>query len=156
MMVIMAKYSKVCYVCCSVIALLGPDTTPREVMAPNAPTGVLYEEDDADFVGGEAQSKTSNGELPTAAAVSAGEPEVADAATKSDSAEKKPYRMRIVWRNVALLGYLHLAALYGVYLMFSSAKLLTSVYGKILLGLVTYTMQLHSFFYPFGFNVLSN
>lgn len=41
-----------------------------------------------------------------------------------------PFKAQIVWRNVVLMAYLHLAALYGMYLMFSSAKLSTSITGE--------------------------
>lgn len=43
----------------------------------------------------------------------------------------KPERV-IVWRNVILFLYLHAAALYGVYLVFTSAKILTSLFGNYL------------------------
>lgn len=39
---------------------------------------------------------------------------------------------RIVWRNVAIMGYLHAVALYGVYLCFSSAKWQTVVAALLL------------------------
>ena len=42
----------------------------------------------------------------------------------------KPRHEQIVWRNVVLMAYLHLAALYGVYLCFTSAKWKTSALGK--------------------------
>lgn len=35
----------------------------------------------------------------------------------------------IVWRNVILFAYLHLAALYGVLLIFTSAKIATTIFG---------------------------
>jgi len=41
---------------------------------------------------------------------------------------KQPYR-KIVWRNVILFSYLHLAALYGVLLIFTSAKIATTIFG---------------------------
>ncbi|XP_025199049.1 acyl-CoA Delta(11) desaturase-like [Melanaphis sacchari] len=46
----------------------------------------------------------------------------------------KPYRYQrqIVWRNVALFVYLHIAALYGAYLMFASAKIATSIWAILL------------------------
>ena len=43
---------------------------------------------------------------------------------------KEKYEMRIVWRNVILFAYLHLAALYGAYLLFTSAKLMTAAFGE--------------------------
>jgi len=42
---------------------------------------------------------------------------------------KKQPNQAIVWRNVVLFSYLHLAALYGLVLMFTSAKITTSVFG---------------------------
>ena len=43
---------------------------------------------------------------------------------------KEKYKVRIVWRNVIVMMYLHLAALYGVYLLFTSAKLMTAAFGE--------------------------
>ncbi|XP_076673441.1 acyl-CoA Delta-9 desaturase-like [Andrena cerasifolii] len=40
---------------------------------------------------------------------------------------KEKYEVRIVWKNVIGFAYLHLAALYGLYLAFTSAKLITVV-----------------------------
>jgi stearoyl-CoA desaturase (delta-9 desaturase) len=42
------------------------------------------------------------------------------------------YRREIVWPNVVVHAYLNMAALYGVYLMFTSAKILTGVWGMYL------------------------
>jgi hypothetical protein len=39
------------------------------------------------------------------------------------------YRREIVWPNVVLHLYINVAALYGAYLIFSSAKILTTVWG---------------------------
>lgn len=44
--------------------------------------------------------------------------------------EKKKFKAQIVWKNVAYLGYFHLAALYGLYLALTSAKLATILFGK--------------------------
>lgn len=38
----------------------------------------------------------------------------------------------IVWRNVILFAYLHLAALYGILLIFTSAKVFTTIFGMLL------------------------
>ncbi|XP_035224700.1 stearoyl-CoA desaturase 5-like [Stegodyphus dumicola] len=46
------------------------------------------------------------------------------------SRESSP--VKIVWRNVILFAYLHLAALYGLYLMFVSAKWQTNVFAFFL------------------------
>lgn len=43
---------------------------------------------------------------------------------------EKKYELQIVWRNVILFIYFHIAALYGVYLMFTSAKLATIIFSK--------------------------
>ncbi|CAK9795429.1 Acyl-CoA Delta-9 desaturase [Anthophora quadrimaculata] len=42
---------------------------------------------------------------------------------------KHQYKRRIVWRNVIIFGYLHIGALYGLYLIFTSAKLLTTLFA---------------------------
>lgn len=44
--------------------------------------------------------------------------------------EEVPYKRQIVWKNVVLFIYLHLAALYGLYLVFTSAKMNTLIFGK--------------------------
>lgn len=44
--------------------------------------------------------------------------------------EKEIYKRRIVWRNVAIFSGLHIGAIYGVYLALTSAKLLTTLFGK--------------------------
>jgi stearoyl-CoA desaturase (Delta-9 desaturase) len=44
---------------------------------------------------------------------------------------RKRHHQAIVWRNVMLFGYLHLAALYGVLLMFTSAKIATTIFGML-------------------------
>lgn len=37
----------------------------------------------------------------------------------------------LVWRNILLFAYLHAAAVWGAWLMLSSAKLYTSAFGKL-------------------------
>lgn len=74
-------------------------------MAPNItsiPTGVLHEQDD----------EISMREIP---------PEV----SKPDNR-----KLQLVWRNIILFAYFHLAALYGLYLVFVSAQWKTTVLGK--------------------------
>lgn len=44
--------------------------------------------------------------------------------------EKQPHQP-IVWRNVILCSLVHLGALYGVYLAFTSAKITTTVFGTL-------------------------
>lgn len=48
--------------------------------------------------------------------------------TTLKKAEKR--RLKLVWRNIIAFGYLHLAALYGAYLMIASAKWQTIVFGE--------------------------
>ena len=45
---------------------------------------------------------------------------------------KEKYQRRIVWRNVIVFTYLHLGAFYGVYLIFTSAKLMTTAFAFLL------------------------
>nr|XP_012142137.1 PREDICTED: acyl-CoA Delta(11) desaturase-like isoform X3 [Megachile rotundata] len=42
--------------------------------------------------------------------------------------DKQKYVRRIVWRNVIIFIYLHLAAVYGLYLVFTSAKFATTLF----------------------------
>lgn len=44
--------------------------------------------------------------------------------------EKEIYKRHIVWRNVMILSSLHIGAIYGIYLTLTSAKLLTTLFGK--------------------------
>uniref|UniRef100_A0A182SEU0 Uncharacterized protein n=1 Tax=Anopheles maculatus TaxID=74869 RepID=A0A182SEU0_9DIPT len=44
-------------------------------------------------------------------------------------AEKR--KIKLVWRNVIAFGYLHLAAVYGAFLMLTSARLYTIAFGKL-------------------------
>ncbi|XP_053597383.1 acyl-CoA Delta-9 desaturase [Microplitis demolitor] len=48
------------------------------------------------------------------------------------TSSKPVYKREIVWFNVAVFSLLHIGALYGAYLMFSSAKLLTTFYAFVL------------------------
>ncbi len=43
----------------------------------------------------------------------------------------KEYKLKLVWRNIILFVYLHVAALYGAYLALTSAKLLTDIWGRL-------------------------
>ncbi|CAH1726336.1 acyl-CoA Delta-9 desaturase-like [Aphis gossypii] len=45
---------------------------------------------------------------------------------------RKQHHQAIVWRNVMLFGYLHLAAVYGVVLMFTSAKIATTIFAILM------------------------
>jgi len=49
-------------------------------------------------------------------------------------AEKRP--LQLVWRNILLFGYLHLAAVYGGYLFFAKAKWATVFFCKYLYGVL--------------------
>lgn len=42
------------------------------------------------------------------------------------------FKPTIVWRNVVIMGYLHAAAAYGLYLCFTSAMIKTSILGESL------------------------
>lgn len=50
---------------------------------------------------------------------------------KQQSGETEVFKPAIVWRNVFLMAALHIAALYGLYLAFVSAKWQTSVLGNV-------------------------
>lgn len=39
-------------------------------------------------------------------------------------------KMKLVWRNILAFAYVHIAAIYGLWLMFTSAKLVTGAFGK--------------------------
>ncbi|XP_037930479.1 acyl-CoA Delta(11) desaturase-like [Teleopsis dalmanni] len=47
---------------------------------------------------------------------------------KLKKAEKR--KLKLVWRNIIAFGYLHLAALYGAWLLITSAKWQTIGFGK--------------------------
>ncbi|GIX90497.1 stearoyl-CoA desaturase 5 [Caerostris darwini] len=49
-----------------------------------------------------------------------------------DDDSKSKHVVKIVWRNVVLFAYLHLAAIYGVYLMFTSSMWQTNVFTFIM------------------------
>lgn len=77
-------------------------------MPPNATneiTGVLNEDDAETFDGGLSKD-----------------------ITPLKKAEKR--KLKLVWRNILLFGYLHLAALYGAWLCLSSAKWPTVFFGR--------------------------
>nr|BBF94998.1 acyl-CoA Delta(11) desaturase [Orthetrum albistylum] len=74
----------------------------------SSPTGVLFEEDLVDVKNGGVKQ------------------------TKKVESNPPKYKREIVWRNVILFGYLHIAAVYGFYLMLTSAKVLTIVWAVLL------------------------
>lgn len=94
---------------------MAPNMTKRPVGAPS----VLFNEDDSE------PSVVDEGN------------QIAEGETVENN-KYKPYRYQrqIVWRNVALFVYLHIAALYGAYLMFASAKIATSIWGNLKLFLL--------------------
>ncbi|XP_054265594.1 acyl-CoA Delta-9 desaturase-like [Macrosteles quadrilineatus] len=57
-----------------------------------------------------------------------GEKPLTDNFSENYEGEKK-FKAQIVWKNVAYLGYFHLAALYGLYLALTSAKLATILFA---------------------------
>lgn len=80
-------------------------------MAPNittSPTGVLFENDIETVVAPSVELKNDNAK------------------------PREKYRRKLVWRNIILFVYLHLAAVYGAYLMLASAKILTAVFATLL------------------------
>lgn len=87
---------------------MAPNMTKRPVGAPSA----LFNEEDSE------PSVVDEGN------------QIAEGETVENN-KYRPYRYqrKIVWRNVALFAYLHIAALYGAYLMFASAKISTSIWG---------------------------
>ena len=40
------------------------------------------------------------------------------------------YKYKLVWRNIILFVLLHLASVYGLYLVFTEAKLWTNIWGR--------------------------
>ncbi|KAG5889224.1 hypothetical protein JTB14_018647 [Gonioctena quinquepunctata] len=101
-------YSQVCHTKCLVdncqMTLERFGSTKMAPNTSNIPTGVLHEYDD----------------------------EVCANVIPPEVSEPSKRKLVLVWRNIILFVYLHAVALYGLYLMFSSAKLVTSIYGIIL------------------------
>jgi len=84
-------------------------------MAPNitsAPTGVLFEDDDTPMVNELKAQQVPDLHVPQAC--------------------DKNHKPKIVWRNVAIFLYLHAAALYGAFLLLTSAKLLTIAFAIVM------------------------
>lgn len=40
-------------------------------------------------------------------------------------------KIKLVWRNIILFAYLHIAALYGLWLMLTSAQWITGIFGEL-------------------------
>lgn len=57
-------------------------------------------------------------------------PDMALSQTPVQQADSNP--KQLVWRNIILFAYLHLAALYGGYLFIFSAKWQTDIFGKLI------------------------
>jgi stearoyl-CoA desaturase (delta-9 desaturase) len=67
---------------------------------------------------------------PTEVECTAGTEPLSSKEVKNDVSELSlKYRREIVWPNVVMHAYLNLAAVYGVYLMLTSAKILTGFWG---------------------------
>lgn len=81
----------------------------RKMDKQEAATGVLFEHDAETVDGGLAKD-----------------------IEKLKKAEKR--KLKLVWRNIIAFGYLHLAAVYGAYLMFTSAKWQTIAFGKLIIS----------------------
>ena len=47
----------------------------------------------------------------------------------ASSTTKEQVEVKIVWKNVILFSLLHLASLYAIYLMFTSAQWKTNIFG---------------------------
>lgn len=41
----------------------------------------------------------------------------------------KELKLQLVWRNIILFGYVHAAGLYGLYLLLTSARIYTGIFG---------------------------
>lgn len=52
------------------------------------------------------------------------------ATAKSNNKAETPFVPRIRWPDLIVQLFIHLGCLYGIFLMFTSAKLLTSLLGK--------------------------
>lgn len=44
--------------------------------------------------------------------------------------QSAPRKLQLVWRNIILFAYLHAAAVYGLYLVFTSAMWKTNLFGE--------------------------
>jgi hypothetical protein len=74
-------------------------------------------------------STTTTEYLPSAVAVGPALPE--STKTTDVTSKDEPYRVRLVWRNIIAFTYLHLGALYGLYLCVTlQAKVLTILWGE--------------------------
>lgn len=85
----------------------GSQSANKSVSDPAATTGVLFECD----------SETIDGGL------------VKDINTLKKAEKRK---LKLVWRNIIAFAYLHAAALYGAWLMLTSAMWTTAAFGEFL------------------------
>lgn len=83
----------------------GTQLPNKSVSDPSATTGVLFEAD----------SETIDGGL------------VKDITTLKKAEKRK---LKLVWRNIIAFAYLHMAALYGAWLMLTSAMWTTVAFGE--------------------------
>ena len=58
------------------------------------------------------------------------EGETLDESSRVIDAPKTKYKRQIVWRNVIIFAYLHIGAVYGLYLALTSAKWATLLFGE--------------------------
>lgn len=58
------------------------------------------------------------------------EQEICASKDESNNKTHDDFKLKIVWRNVLMFSFFHLAALYGVYLSITSAKWATVIFGK--------------------------
>lgn len=99
------------------------------MMTPNmlGDTGILLagvtEEPKSGKTGKESLSIAS----PSTQLISIPKPSTSTAQQSPDSNE---YEWKIVWRNILGMIYLHVGGVYGIYLMFTQARLITFVWGK--------------------------
>ena len=69
------------------------------------------------------------------------EPEITDI-IDGIKGPKREFKVEIVWRNVAIMSGLHLAALYGLYLCFGSAHWQTIAFGMSYEVYICFTRQI--------------
>lgn len=59
------------------------------------------------------------------------DPQILSSLNQNGTKTIEPYRVRLVWRNIIAFVYLHIAAVYGLYLCFTSAKASTVIASKL-------------------------
>lgn len=58
------------------------------------------------------------------------DPEVLTSYIPNNVSKADNRKLKLVWRNIILMGLLHAGAIYGLYLAFASTMLITTVYSK--------------------------